>query len=94
MSSHQVDQWSVQPEAADTGGEENYSEGDALQTGNIEEWLSVFLTFILLLDLPLDTLQVEDGSSLRMVETGRPVEHAQDEGDEDHARDGLEVSCY
>ena len=68
--SHQVYQWSVETEAADPGGQENYSEGNALQTRNIKEWLPVFLAFILLLDLPLDTLEVEDGSSLRMVETG------------------------
>ena len=49
------------------------------------------MTFILLLDLPLDTLEVEDGASLGVVEAGRPVEQAQDEGDEDHARHGLEL---
>ena len=53
--------------------------------------MPVLLTFILLLDFPLYTLQVEDSPSLRMVKTGRPVEHAQYEGDEDHARDGLET---
>ena len=96
VRSHQVYQGSVETEAADAGREEDDSEGDALQTGNIEEWLPVFLTFILLLNLPLDTLEVEDGSSLRVVETGRPVEQAQYEGDEDHACHSLKTdwSCF
>ena len=51
----------------------------------------VLLTLVLLLDFPLDTLEVEDGASLGVVEAGRPVEQPQDEGDEDHARHGLQI---
>ena len=66
----QVYQRRVQAEAADPRGHENYPECDTPQAGNVKERLSVFLTLVLLLDLPLDTLEVEDGSPLGVVEAG------------------------
>ena len=76
---HQVYERRVEAETADPRGHQDYSEGDAPQTGDIKEGLSVLLALVLLLDLPLDALEVEDGSPLRMVQTGRPVKHSQDE---------------
>ena len=76
---HHVYQRSVEPQAAQPGGGQHDAEGDALQTRHVEEWLLVLLTLVLLLDLPLDALEVEDGSPLRVVEARRPVEHTDEE---------------
>ena len=87
----QVDERGVEAQTAHSSRDQDYSEGDAPKTGDIEEGLSVLLALVLLLDLPLDALEVEDGSPLRVIEAGGPVEEAEYEGEEDHAGDGLEV---
>ena len=87
---HHVYQRSVEPQAAQPRGGQHDAEGDALQTRHVEEWLLVLLTLVLLLDLPLDALEVEDGSPLGVVEAGGPVEHPQDEGREHHPSHSLQ----
>ncbi len=49
------------------------------------------LLFVLALDLPLLRLEVKDGPPLRVVERGRPVEGAQEEGGGQRGRHQLKT---
>ena len=76
-----------QPQGDEGGGQEDDLETPAPQAGEIKEWQFVLLSLVLVLDLPLLRLEVKDGSSLRVVESGRPVEGAEDEGGGQHPGD-------
>ena len=75
----QVEDGGDESSEGEAGGQGQQAEGVALQAGEVNErWallLSQFLLLLLAFDFPGLILEMEDCSSLRMIQGGRPVEH-------------------
>ncbi len=84
----------VQSEGSNANRAEENLNCPALEGCEIKHWRCVVLNFVLVFIFAFDfsflAFEVKNGSSLRMIERGRSVERAQEEGEEDDTGDGLE----
>ncbi len=85
----------IQSKGAHADGHQQNPDSLAPQCGKVKvRWsliLGLVLLLVLALDLALLTLQVQDGPPLRVVQGGRPVERAQDEGGRNGSSGNLEA---